>query len=180
MLMIGKDIKLLAAKDVSVDEILCFYVENRQFLEPYEPKRSDEFYTKEYQERVRFSDIHSEWDKSSVRFYIWHERSEKIIGVITLANIVYGAFLSCHLGYKLHKDFLNQGYMTEAVGLVKDFAFNELKLHRIEANVMPSNMASLRVLEKSGFQKEGISKNYLKINGKWEDHIHMVLLNEAV
>ena len=68
--------------------------------------------------------------------------------------------------------------MTQAVQTVTDFGFGELGLHRIEGNVMPRNRASLRVLEKCGFQKEGISPRYLKINGVWEDHIHMVRLQD--
>lgn len=68
--------------------------------------------------------------------------------------------------------------MTQAVSAITKIAFEELKLHRIEANVMPFNKASLRVLEKCGFENEGLSKKYLKINNVWEDHIHMVKLNE--
>lgn len=67
--------------------------------------------------------------------------------------------------------------MTKAVNEVVDYAFNVLKLHRIEANVMPRNIASKRVLEKCGFIEEGYSKKYLYINGVWEDHIHMVKFN---
>ena len=68
--------------------------------------------------------------------------------------------------------------MTEAVELITRYAFDHLELHRIEANVMPRNVASLRVLEKNGYINEGISQKYLNINGVWEDHYHMVILNE--
>jgi ribosomal-protein-alanine N-acetyltransferase len=70
--------------------------------------------------------------------------------------------------------------MTEAIGRGIDYIFRKEQLHRIEANVMPRNAPSLRVVEKLGFCEEGIAKNYLKIDGKWEDHIHMVLLNNQV
>lgn len=89
---------------------------------------------------------------------------------------MWGAFRSCFVGYKLDKDYLNCGYMTQAVALLCDYAFSQLKLHRIEGNVMPRNQASLRVLEKNGFVNEGLSRKYLNINGVWEDHIHMVKL----
>ena len=82
--------------------------------------------------------------------------------------------------YQRNKDEINQGYMTEAIKTAVDYAFKELNLHRIEANIMPKNKASLKVVEKLGFINEGISKKYLKINGSWEDHIHMVLLNEEL
>ena len=84
------------------------------------------------------------------------------------------------LGYKLDQEYLNQGYMTMAVDMVTAYAFSVLGLHRLEANVMPRNKASLRVLEKNGFLNEGLSKYYLNINGVWEDHIHMVKLNESM
>lgn len=71
----------------------------------------------------------------------------------------------------------NQGYATEALQAAIMCAFDELELHRIEANVLPYNAPSLRVLEKLGFESEGLAIKYLKINGRWEDHIHMVLRN---
>ena len=102
---------------------------------------------------------------------------EKIIGIAALNNVVYGAFCSAFLGYKLDSGYLNRGYMTMAVNMVSSYAFQTLGLHRLEANVMPRNKASLRVLEKNRFVNEGISRYYLNINGVWEDHIHMVKLN---
>jgi ribosomal-protein-alanine N-acetyltransferase len=105
---------------------------------------------------------------------------DRIIGTVGFNNIVKGAFLSCHLGYKLDKDEINKGYITEAIQKGIDIVFNELGLHRIEANILPENKRSLRVVEKLGFYNEGLAYKYLKINGKWEDHIHMVLLNDRV
>jgi ribosomal-protein-alanine N-acetyltransferase len=70
--------------------------------------------------------------------------------------------------------------MTEAVRLVVSYAFNELKLHRLEAGVMPHNIGSIKVLEKSGFHKEGIAKKNVKINGRWEDHQVLAIVNDNV
>ena len=95
---------------------------------------------------------------------------------MALTGAIWGSFCSCFLGYKLDKDYLNRGYMTGAIGLVTAWGF-EVGLHRIEANIMPRNLPSLRVAEKCGFQNEGLSPRYLQINGKWEDHVHMVKLN---
>jgi ribosomal-protein-alanine N-acetyltransferase len=94
--------------------------------------------------------------------------------------MVWGVFLSCYLGYKLDKDEINQGYMTEAIKKGIDIVFSEYGLHRIEANIIPRNKRSLKVTEKLGFYNEGTAYKYLKINGIWEDHIHMVLLNDKV
>ena len=119
--------------------------------------------------------------KTAFRFYIiLMEQPSKIIGVIGLNNVVCGAFCSAFLGYKLDKDYVDNGYMSMAVKMLTKYAFEELGLHRIEANVMPKNKASLRVLEKNQFINEGISKYYLNINGVWEDHIHMVKINYAM
>ena len=117
-------------------------------------------------------------ENTAFRFYIrLAEQPNKIIGIIGLNNVVWEAFCSAFLGYKLDKNFINSGYMSMAIAMLVNYDFEELHLHRIEANVMPKNIASLRVLEKNAFINEGISKYYLNINGIWEDHIHMVRIN---
>ena len=105
---------------------------------------------------------------------------DKVIGALTFSNIVKGVFLSCFLGYNLDKDEINMGYMTEAVKKGIEIMFQDYGLHRIEASIMPRNIRSLKVTQKLGFQEEGLSPQYLKINGKWEDHLHMVLLNHDI
>ncbi|MFQ8831961.1 MAG: GNAT family N-acetyltransferase [Ruthenibacterium lactatiformans] len=102
----------------------------------------------------------------------------RVIGSVALNNIVRGAFQSCFLGYKLDGALCGRGYMTQAVEACTRFAFGPAALHRVEANVLPRNTASLRVLEKCGYRPEGLARRYLRINGAWEDHIHMVRLNE--
>ena len=100
--------------------------------------------------------------------------------MIGLNNVVWGAFCSAFLGYKLDEALVNRGYMSMAIAIVVQYAFQELRLHRIEANVMPRSGASLRALEKNHFINEGMSRDYLRINGRWEDHIHMVKLNSCI
>ena len=158
-----------------------YYCRNREFLKEHEPKREEGFFTPERQREILENEIRSWRAKLSFRFYIRPAAEpEKIIGIAALNNVVYGAFCSAFLGYKLDREYLNRGYMTMAVDMVTAYAFNVLGLHRLEANVMPRNKASLRVLEKNGFLNEGLSKYYLNINGVWEDHIHMVKLNESM
>lgn len=84
------------------------------------------------------------------------------------------------LGYRLDYKEINNGYMTEAVKKLIEVAFKEYNLHRIEGNIIPTNKSSIRVVEKLGFVCEGLSTKYLKINGKWEDHMHYVILNEEL
>lgn len=84
---------------------------------------------------------------------------------------------SCILGYKLDKEEVGKGYITEALKVAIDIIFKEYNLHRIEAPVMPKNRSSINVLQKLGFTDEGVTKKMLKVNGVWEDHIRYSLLN---
>ena len=161
--------------------VLDYYERNRAFLEEWEPTKCEEFYTTSYHEEQLDKDLTSIESKNALKFWIFKkEESNRIIGSVCFNNIVRGAFLSCHLGYKLDANEINKGYMTEAIKKGIEVTFNELGLHRIEANIMPKNKRSLRVSEKLGFYNEGLAYKYLKINGVWEDHIHMVLLNHRV
>lgn len=156
-----------------------YFLRNRKFLEEWDPKKEDNFFTLVNHMTQIEQDLVAYKVGSALRLWVFKKNDEsKIIGTLGFNNIVKGAFLSCHLGYRSDKDEVNKGYVTEALKKGIDIIFNEYKLHRIEANIMPKNKASLRVVEKLGFYNEGLAKNYLKINDKWEDHIHMVLLNE--
>lgn len=159
--------------------VLDYYLRNRKFLEPFEARHEESFFTLARQCEILKKDMEGAKNYASARFYICPKANpDCIIGTAALNNIVWGCFESCYLGYKLDGGYLNRGYMTQAVTAVVRFAFETLRLHRIEANVMPRNKRSLRVLEKCGFREEGMARNYLKINGVWEDHIHMVRLND--
>ncbi|MGQ0453634.1 GNAT family N-acetyltransferase, partial [Bacillus sp. SS-TM] len=94
----------------------------------------------------------------------------KIIGCISFNLIVRGIYQSCVLSYKLDKAELNKGYTTEALRKAIQVAFGEFQLHRIEAPIMPRNLASIQVVTKIGFQYEGVSRKMLMVNGVWEDH----------
>lgn len=176
-----KDLILRPADRAFAEPLLAYYRRNKSFLEEFEPKREPSFYTyKEQYEQLCRESLEAE-NKTAFRFYLSaRENTETIIGSIGVSQIVRGCFLSCYLGYKLDRGYLNRGYMTQAVRAVTEFAFADLGLHRIEGNVMPRNEASQRVLIKCGFQEEGLSRKYLRINGRWEDHIHMVILNERM
>ena len=163
-------------------QVVDYYLRNKEFLKKWDPLRSKEFYTVDYQRNELMNEAQKIKDNRMFKVRIFKTNGDegRIIGQISLNNIVRGCFESCHLGYSLDKDEINQGYMTEGVNAMIRFAFDALGLHRIEANIMPENAASLRVVQKLGFCNEGLAKKYLKINGKWEDHIHWVLLNDAL
>ena len=111
-------------------------------------------------------------------FVICRREDEKIAGAINLSQIFRKAFQNAYLGYSLGANDTGKGYMTEAVELILRYAFNELKLHRVEANVQPGNLPSINVLKRCGFTREGFSRKYLKIGGRWRDHERFAIIKE--
>lgn len=97
--------------------------------------------------------------------------TSRFIGKIALSGILRGALNGAYLGYWMDVDHQNGGLCTEALSAVLDFAFGPAELHRLQAAIMPNNPRSLRVIEKLGFRREGYAERFLRICGKWEDHI---------
>jgi ribosomal-protein-alanine N-acetyltransferase len=167
------------------DEVLEFLIRNRDFLAPWETIRDEEYFTREAQQEILTQSTQSRHQGLLLPLWIYVKNpgakelssNAPIIGNINFSNIIRGPFLSCFLGYKLDKDYQSQGFMTEALETAISYVFSELKLHRIEANVMPRNAASIRVLEKLSFHREGLALDYLNINGQWEDHLHYAKIN---
>lgn len=161
-----------------VEEVTNYFIRNKEFLSDVEPIRPDEYYTPEFQKKILLSDFLFLNNASCFKFWITKKGEKKVIGVLNFNGIIKGSFSSCFLSFRLDKDEVRNGYMTEAIKKGICIAFNDLGLHRIEANIMPKNKIALDLVEKLGFKNEGIGKKYLKIHGIWEDHIHMVILNE--
>jgi [ribosomal protein S5]-alanine N-acetyltransferase len=100
------------------------------------------------------------------------------VGSVNLSEIVRGRFENAYLGYQVGAPFARQGYMTEALALALRIAFGPLRLHRVEANIQPRNVASIALVRRAGFRREGLSRRYLKIGGRWRDHERWALLVE--
>lgn len=115
---------------------------------------------------------------SEVCFLVCGRKDEAILGSINLSQIFRRGFKSAYLGYHIGSDFAGQGYMTEAIALMLRHAFSKLKLHRLEANIQPGNTASIALVKRAGFVKEGFSRRYLKICGRWRDHERWAILAE--
>ncbi|HEU5013543.1 MAG TPA: GNAT family protein [Roseiflexaceae bacterium] len=161
-------------------QVFGYLWRNRAFFEPWSPTFSADYFTIDGQQARLARDLQLLRDDRAVRLWFFRKEDEacqRIIGDAALSNIVRGAFQSCHLGYKIDAAEANHGFMTEAVAAMVDLAFGTLRLHRVEANIIPRNAPSRRVVEKLGFVDEGLSRKYLKINGVWEDHMHYVVLN---
>lgn len=161
-----------------VKEVTEYFIRNKEFLTSLEPIRAENYYTEEYQKKILVDDYLQVWNNASMKYWLTKKGEEKIIGTIIFNGIIKGPFMSCFLSYRLDKDELQKGYMAEAIKKGTEIAFGDMGLHRVEANIITTNHWSIKMLEDLGFVNEGIAKKYLKINGVWEDHVHMVLLNE--
>lgn len=155
-----------------------YYSRNKQFLHATETTHEEAYYALPARRKALQEDEEKLLQDSAVRFWISRKGETRIIGTISLSCIVRGAFQSCFLGYKLDEAYLRRGYMTEAVEKCLEIAFCELGLHRVEANIMPRNTASRGVVQKLGFEPEGLARRYLEINGVWEDHLRFAKRNE--
>jgi len=117
-------------------------------------------------------------EETSSCFLICLATTGAIIGAVNLSQIFRGGFQSAYLGYYLGGQYAGQGYMTEALHLMLKHAFENLKLHRLEANIQPRNLASIALVKRAGFRKEGYSRRYLKIAGRWRDHERWAIIAE--
>jgi len=102
----------------------------------------------------------------------------EIVGVINVSEIVRGAFKSAYLGYYAFLPFAGHGFMRRGMQKVIQYCFEDLKLHRLEANIQPENLRSIALVCGLGFRKEGLSPRYLKVSGKWRDHERWAILSE--
>jgi [ribosomal protein S5]-alanine N-acetyltransferase len=167
--------RLLSLNDAY--DVLQFELDNQEFFQTYTMKRPSDYYKLDFQKDLINLKIEKAKNDIEYNFGIFKIDNDELIGTIGLFRILRDPLQSAIIGYSLSKNHNGKGYATEAVKLVLDYAFTILKLHRIEAGVMPHNLGSIRVLEKAGFEKEGISKSNVKINGKWEDHQVLAIIN---
>ncbi len=170
---------LKTAKEVTIEDVLDYYRDNRSFLEPFEPERSDDFFTYRQQSLDLYNDVFHFEHHSALKLFITSMSNSRIIGILYFSQIIHGPFKSCYVGYSLLEEKQKQGFMFEALVKGIEIMFNDYKLHRIEGNVMPNNVASIKLLKKLDFEYEGTARKYLCINGKWEDHQHFALVNDA-
>lgn len=159
------------------EEVTAALVRNRDFLQPFEPLRRDSDFTVAGQ-RAALRNLEEARAAGTTYAFAIRSAPGKLAGGITLSQVFRKSFQSCYLGYWVAEEHNGRGYATAAVVLVVDHAFRELGLHRVQANVMPKNPRSARVLEKAGFRKEGRALRYLRIAGVWEDHDMYAITSE--
>jgi [ribosomal protein S5]-alanine N-acetyltransferase len=150
---------------------------SREFLTPWEPTwPADDLTRSAFRCRVKRY-VRDMREDSGFALFVFTAATGELAGGLTLSNLRRGAAQTASLGYWIGQPFARQGLMTGAVRAIIPFAFDNLKLHRIEAACLPSNEPSLRLLRRTGFTEEGFARGYLKINGVWQDHVLFAILS---
>jgi [ribosomal protein S5]-alanine N-acetyltransferase len=150
------------------DEFLALVRRSRSLHEPWTAAPSTATQFRSWVER---SDT-----ATDLRFVVCLRKGANIAAVIEVTNIVRGPLRSAYLGYYTFAGYERQGLMSEGLRAVITYAFTTLKLHRLEANIQPANVASIALVQSCGFSKEGYSPRYLKIRGRWRDHERWAIL----
>lgn len=167
----GETVTLRVPQMADFEDWAALREASRDFLVPWEPTwPADDLSRGAFRRRLR---RYAEDQRSDLAYpyFIFRNGDQKLIGGLTVTNIRRGVAQAGNLGYWMGAAYARQGYMTAAVRLLVPFAFSTLKLHRIEAACIPENVASVRLLEKTGFTREGYAREYLCINGSWQDHL---------
>jgi [ribosomal protein S5]-alanine N-acetyltransferase len=149
-------------------EFVALMGDSRGFHRPWASAPTDSARFAAYLEDTNRSDFEA--------FLVCRTADDQIVGFFNVSQIARGSLQSAYLGYAAAQRYAGQGYMREAVQLVLQVAFVELRLHRLEANIQPGNQASIALARGAGFKREGFSPRYLKISGRWRDHERWALL----
>lgn len=170
------DVEIRALQPDDAPALHAFRIANREFLRPWEPVRDEGYYTLD----AAVAAIDGQRaEREADRGYAFGIFSGgELVGYVNLNAVVRGVFQNAYLGYAVAEAANGQGHATAAVRETVRIAFAELGLHRVQAAVIPRNGASVRVLEKAGFRREGLAERYLSIAGVWEDHLLFAITSD--
>lgn len=172
-------LRLAVLKKSAAIMVNDYLVRNRAYHKRWAQTQPDSYFTVKMQKEYLKSDVNLFYEERLLPFFIFEkDHPEKVIGRVSLFNIVGGGMQCATIGYHLDEKAVGKGIMSEAVRAACAFGFKELKLHRIEAYVIPYNDRSLSVVRRAGFIQEGERKSYMHINGHWEDHLAFTLFEE--
>ena len=170
-LLRGEGVMLRPAQMRDFDQWSDLRSRSRHFLTPWEPVwPEDDLTSLAFRRRVRRNQFEIGNDEAFA-FLIFRDADHKLLGGLTLGHIRRGVAQTATLGYWMGEPYAGKGHMSKAVRVALGFAFGQLHLHRVEAACLPRNLASIRLLEATGFEHEGMAKGFLKINGQWQDHL---------
>ena len=154
-----------------------YYVTNWRFLKPWEPLRGDEYYSLAGWQHIlaRYNQTFSQG--RTLNLAALNRQKTEVIGVCNFSNIIHGPMKACNLGYSIAEKHQGQGFMYEILTATIPIMMRKYNLHRINANHLPHNQRSAALLKKLGFAKEGYAHSYIKIDGKWQDHVLNAYIN---
>lgn len=163
-------LKVLSAEDAPA--VFDFYMRNKGLFEKYEPVVGEGFYSEDYHRKVLEFEYKSILKLGMVRYFIFEkDNPSKIIGTLSFRNITRHFYSCCTVGYKMDQDYWRKGYCYEALKASIPEITSGIGIHRIEALVLPDNIPSLKLLEKLGFEQEGLLRDKIELNGVRRDHI---------
>lgn len=172
----------LALVPASLDDsaaVLRYRELNREHLAPWEPERAASYYTLAAVEQQLLQAEQQQAAGTALHFSLRPHGSAGIVGQCSFTNIIRGAFQACHLGFSLGHAYQGRGLMREALQAAIAHMFEAQQLHRIMANYQPANLKSEKLLQGLGFEREGLARQYLNINGRWADHVLTSLIHPA-
>ena len=173
-------LRLSVLRKSEASRINAYFVKNRDFHKKYSQTHTEDYFTVSMQRKYLAYDYNSFLDGTLVPLWITLKETGEIIGRVSFFNFAFGGMMSCACGYHLDKDHTGKGYMTEALKGAMAFVFDEYKLHRIEAFIVPDNEPSLNLVKRCGFHYEGRRISYMHINGRYRDHDAFYILEDDV
>ncbi|HZO15823.1 MAG TPA: GNAT family N-acetyltransferase [Polyangiaceae bacterium] len=164
----------------AAQRMVAYFESNRRHLGPWEPPFPPGMFTTSFWERRLVQNQDEYRTGKSMRLALLDRRdpSSAILGLANFTQFVRGAFMACTLGYSLDANAEGKGLMYEALTIALRHVFDRLQMHRVQANYMPVNERSARLLKRLGFQVEGYARDYIFINGAWRDHILTALVSD--
>lgn len=171
------EVRLRLVKKRDAKQLERLILGNREWLRPWEATNPSAPNSFDIRGMVR--DLLRQVDNlSGLPFVI--EVDGEVVGQLNVANILFGSVSSAVIGYWVSPEVAGRGVATTAVALASDYLFTTVNIHRVEIDIRPENLASLRVVEKLGFRYEGLKERYIHINGAWRDHYVFALTHEEV
>ena len=175
--LIGERVYLRSPERGDYDEWATLRARSRDFLTPWEPSWPPDALSRASY-RARLSRYAEDWRTDQGYNFFIFSKNDALVGGVGLSNLRRGVAETASLGYWIGEPHARRRYMTAALPPVLDFAFDRLRLHRVEAACLPSNVPSRALLVRTGFNEEGYARRYLQIDGKWQDHVLFAILRE--
>lgn len=173
-------LRLSVLRKSEASRVTEYFVDNRDFHKKFSQTHTEDYFTVPMQKKYLTYDYNSFLDGTLVPLWITRKEDGKLIGRVSFFNFAYGGMMSCACGYHLDKDATGQGYMTEALKGAMAFVFDEYKMHRIEAFILPENEPSIALVKRLGFHYEGKRISYMHINGRYRDHEAFYVLEDDI